>query len=255
LLETSSRLHTFVYATLLSIILVCSTVHLSAYVSSFLAPGHPNNLVYMCAIVSGILAPPASFLFALYSHKLIRVQEQLHALATTDPLTDMLNRRAFDAHYAKEGARCLRTGQPVSLLVLDLDFFKQVNNLHGHSGGDFALRELSRCLRGSLRFGTDEVARWGGEEFVILLTNTGRETAIRAALRFRQKIESLNIQFGDKVIKLTASFGIVTCLRDETLEDAVTRADQCLRQAKKQGRNKVVAYPALVAPKAAETAA
>ena len=246
MLETSSRLHTFVYSALLSIVLICGTVHLASFVANHTDMNGAPNLVMISAIVSGILAPPASFMLALYSHKLINVQEQLHALATTDALTGLLNRRAFETHFKRESARYLRTGQSVSLLLLDLDFFKQVNNAHGHVGGDTALREVATCLRESMRFGTDEVARWGGEEFVVLLTNTGRETAIRAALRYRQRIESLRIDYGDLDIQVTASFGVVVCNRDEPLEGAIARADLCLRQAKRQGRNRVVAFPALV---------
>ncbi len=255
MLDTSSRLHTFVYATLLSIVLVCASVHLAAYVSNFIDPNNTSGLIIVSTIVSAMLAPLGSFMFATYSFKLIRVQEELRKLATTDPLTGLYNRRAFEDIYAREGARCLRTGQSVSLILLDMDFFKQVNIDHGHVGGDYALQQMAECLKSSLRFGMDEIARWGGEEFLVMLTDTGRETAIRAALRFRQRIQSLEVTHGEKQIRLTASFGIVTCLKDESLEDAVIRADQCMRQAKKQGRNKVVAYPHVLPPRPRKTAA
>ena len=247
MLETSSRLHTIVYACLLSIVVICGSVQLSAFVASQFDLSGSSNLVVLSAIVTAILAPPTSFLLAIYSHKLIRVQERLHGLATTDPLTGLLNRRAFEDFYNRESARSARKNQPISLLVLDLDYFKNVNNRHGHAGGDVALCALSDCLRKSVRFGSDEVARWGGEEFAIILTDTGRETAIRAALRYRQKVESLDIRFDEKQIHLTASFGIVVCNKGETLKDAVARADLCLRQAKTLGRNKVVAFPASAA--------
>ncbi len=250
MLETSSRLHTIVYACLLSVVVICGSVQLSAFVSTSFDLTGSSNLVVLSAIVTAILVPPVSFLLASYSHKLIRVQEKLYALATTDPLTGLLNRRAFEAVYDRESARSARKNQPISLLVLDLDYFKDINNRHGHPGGDVALRALANCLRKSVRFGSDEIARWGGEEFAILLTDTGRETAIRAALRYRQKVESLDIRFGEKQVHLTASFGIVVCNKGETLQNAVARADLCLRQAKTLGRNKVVAFPANVpAPK------
>ncbi len=255
MLETSSRLHTFIYAALLTVVLICASIHLSAYVATSLDPNQPSTLIFISVIVSGVLAPPASFLLAVYSHKLINVQEQLHLLATTDPLTGLLNRRAFEVFYDREIARYKRTGQPVALLVLDLDHFKFVNNAHGHAGGDIALRKLAECLRSSIRYGTDEVARWGGEEFTILLTNTGRDTAIRAALRFRRQIETLLIEHDGQTIKLTASFGITVCDEKESLEDAVARADKCLRQAKSHGRNKVVAFPELADKLQSEQAA
>ncbi|MCF6328767.1 MAG: GGDEF domain-containing protein, partial [Henriciella sp.] len=192
MLETSSRLHTIVYACLLSVVVICGSVQLSAFVSTSFDLTGSSNLVVLSAIVTAILAPPVSFLLASYSNKLIRVQEKLYALATTDPLTGLLNRRAFEALYDRESARSARKNQPISLLMLDLDYFKDINNRHGHPGGDVALRALANCLRKSVRFGSDEIARWGGEEFAILLTDTGRETAIRAALRYRQKVESLD---------------------------------------------------------------
>lgn len=243
MLRTSSRIHTFVYATLLTIILICSTVHLSALVASNLDPDDPANMMYMSVIVSCVLAPPASFMLAIYSNRLIRVQEQLHELATTDPLTGLLNRRAFEVFYDREVARCVRTNDKVSLLLMDLDFFKKINDKHGHAGGDVALRNLAECLRTTLRYGTDEASRWGGEEFAIALTATNRAGAIKAAKRFHAKINALDINFAGKTIKLSASIGVVECRGGEALEDAVKRADTCLRQAKKQGRNRIVIYP------------
>ncbi|MEM8615819.1 MAG: GGDEF domain-containing protein [Pseudomonadota bacterium] len=196
----------------------------------------------MSVIVSGVLAPPSSFILAIYSNRLIRVQEQLHALATTDSLTGLLNRRAFTDAFERETARAARTNAPISIVLLDLDHFKKINNVHGHAGGDIALRNIAERLRTTIRFGTDEIARWGGEEFAIMLTQTNRDSAVRAALRLRSRLQSLNIDFADRSISVTASFGVVECAPGEQLEDAVMRADKCLRQAKRKGRDCVVAY-------------
>lgn len=246
MLRTSSRIHTFVYAVLLSIILICSTVHLSSWVASTLDPNDPANLIYMSVIVSGVLAPPASFMLAVYSNRLIRVQEQLHALATTDPLTGLLNRRAFEAFYDREAARALRTGKVNSIMLLDLDHFKRVNSIFGHDGGDVALRNIAECIRKTVRFGTDEAARWGGEEFAVILAGTDRDNAIKAALRLRDKLNALDIVYAGKSIPVTASFGVIQCTSGESLEEAVRRADKCLTRAKKDGRDKVVAFRPIV---------
>lgn len=242
MLRTSSRSHTFVYAIILSLVLVCSTVHLSAWVASMLDPNDPGNLVYMSVIVSGVLAPPASFMLAIYSSRLIRVQEQLHALATTDPLTGLLNRRAFEVFYDREAARAARCKHVNSIILLDLDHFKKVNNAYGHAGGDVALRNISECVRKTIRYGTDEAARWGGEEFAIILAETDRDSGVKAALRLREQLGQLDIEFAGKKIPITASFGVIQCEAGETLEEAIRRADKCLYQAKKQGRDKVVAF-------------
>ena len=251
MLRTSSRVHTIIYAILLSIVLVCSTVHLSAWVASMLDPNDPANLVYMSVVVSGVLAPPASFMLAIYSHRLIRVQEQLHALATTDPLTGLLNRRAFEVFYDREAARAARSGHVNSIVLLDLDHFKNINSVFGHAGGDVALRNISECIRKTIRYGTDEAARWGGEEFAIILAETDRDSGVKAALRLREQLSKLDIQFAGNSIPITASFGVVQCEAGEALENAIRRADKCLYQAKKQGRDKVVAFK----PKRAATAA
>lgn len=253
--ETSSRLHTFIYSSLLTIVLICTTVHLASFVSNQIDPAGPNSLILVSAIVSSLLAPPASFLLAFSSHRLIKVQEKLCDLATIDPLTGLLNRRAFETHYIKESARSSRTLEPMSLVVFDLDQFKALNTQHGHAGGDAALRSLADCLRKTMRFGTDEVARWGGEEFVLLLTNTDRDSAVRAAIRYSKAIETLDVEHEGEKIQITACSGIVVCGRNEALEQAVGRADACLSEAKRQGRNKVVANAVVTGPGLANIAA
>ncbi|MCR9269941.1 MAG: GGDEF domain-containing protein [Hyphomonadaceae bacterium] len=243
MLSTSSRLHTSVYATLLSVVLICATVHFTHFVAPFLDGYSTNTVTYTALIASCILAPPASILMAVYSSKLIKIQEQLLELATTDPLTGLLNRRAFAHRYERESARYSRTNRPLSLLLIDLDYFKLINDKHGHAGGDAALRILSQHLRETSRFGTDDVARWGGEEFAVLLSDSGHQSAMRAAERLRRQIETLKVTFNDTPIRLEASVGVIVCRKGESLEHAVQRADLCLRQAKDQGRNRVMAFP------------
>lgn len=243
MLSTSSRLHTFVYAALLSVVLICATVHFTAFVAPYMDMYGVHTVTITAAIASCALAPPASVIMAIYSSKLIQVQEQLLELATTDPLTGLLNRRAFAHRYERESARYNRTNQPVSLLLIDLDYFKLINDKSGHAAGDAALRILSAHLKQTSRFGTDDVARWGGEEFAIMLSDSGHQTAMRAAERLRRQIETLNVNFDGEMIHLEASIGVVVCRKGEALEMAMQRADLCLRQAKAQGRNRVMAFP------------
>ncbi|MEO0607516.1 MAG: GGDEF domain-containing protein [Pseudomonadota bacterium] len=243
MLSTSSRVHTFVYAVLLSVVLICTTVHFTSIITPYLEVRTSNIAIMTSAIASCILAPPASILMALYSSKLISIQEQLHELATTDPLTGLLNRRAFADRYERESARYDRTNRPISLLLIDLDYFKLINDRHGHAGGDEALRALAQLLKTACRFGTDDIARWGGEEFTLLLSDTGHQSALRVGERLRRQIETLQINFGEKSIHLEASIGVIVCRKRETLEQAMQRADLCLRQAKAQGRNRITIFP------------
>lgn len=243
MLSTSSRFHTFIYAVLLSVVLICATVHFTAIITPYLEQTAANTALLTSAIASCLLAPPASILMALYSNKLISIQEQLHELATTDPLTSLLNRRAFAHRYERESARYDRTNQPVSLLLIDLDYFKLINDRYGHAGGDEALKALANHLKTTCRFGTDDVARWGGEEFAVLLSDTGHQSAIRVAERLRRQIETLNIPFDGHSIHLEASIGVIVCRKREPLEQAMQRADLCLRQSKTQGRNRITVFP------------
>lgn len=243
MLSTSSRLHTFVYAVLLSVVLICATVHFTAFIAPYLSAYGVNTVTITAAIASCVLAPPASIIMAIYSNKLIQVQEKLLALATTDPLTGLLNRRAFAHRYEREAARYNRTNRPVSLLLIDLDYFKLINDKYGHSAGDAALRILADHLKQTSRFGTDDIARWGGEEFAVMLSDSGHQSALRVAERLRRQIETLKVKFNDELIHLEASIGAIVCRKGETLELAMQRADLCLRQAKSQGRNRVMAFP------------
>lgn len=249
--RTSSRLHTCVYSIILSVVIICMTIHLSTYVASFLDPHNPSNMIYMSVLISVLLAPPASLMMAIYSRRLILVQEELRELAVTDSLTGLYNRRAFEELYKREIARIKRHHSSASLVLFDIDHFKDINNTHGHVGGDVALQSIAQKIRKIIRFGTDEAARWGGEEFVILLGETNQKEAGLAANRIRRALETMKLYHNDQLIRITASFGVTECVPDEALIDAVARADKCLRYAKKRGRNTVIIYPKAKIQKAA----
>lgn len=163
-----------------------------------------------------------------------RAIETLHRISTMDGLTQVANRRHFDDTLALEWRRAARNGQPMSLLLLDIDFFKTFNDQHGHQAGDEALRRVAQVLRDSVHRAADLVARYGGEEFVVLLPETSDDHAREIAEMLRARIEEL----GD----ITASLGVATQvpLRDGSREDLVKRADDALYEAKRLGRNRVV---------------
>jgi two-component system, cell cycle response regulator len=166
---------------------------------------------------------------------------RLEALAHTDPLTQVLNRRALTLQLTSELDRARRYESVVTLLMVDLDHFKRVNDTHGHLVGDDVLREVSLLLRHEAR-SVDLVARYGGEEFVVVLPQTGEEGAVAFAERLRERIASHEFSgHGKMPLSLTASIGVATfpSPRVESAEDLFARADAALYRAKAEGRDRV----------------
>ncbi len=172
-----------------------------------------------------------------------RMEEQLTILANTDSLTKVLNRRHFMNLAEAEFERSRRYGNILSVILLDLDHFKRVNDNYGHATGDRVLRALVGICHSTLRT-IDMVARYGGEEFVILLPETEMEGARLTAERLRQRIEAATMTTENGDLLITASFG-VACLDQEQLvsvEKLLDHADQALYRAKSAGRNRVVVW-------------
>jgi diguanylate cyclase (GGDEF)-like protein len=162
-------------------------------------------------------------------------ERQLEALATTDTLTGMANRRHIEQLVKEASARADRYGEPVTMILCDVDHFKTINDLHGHQAGDQVLVEFSQRIRQHLR-SCDSVARWGGEEFLILLPQTTLAAATTLAEHLRQRMA--DSPFAD-VGNLTASFGVAEHIRHETEAEWFRRVDDCLYDAKRGGRNQV----------------
>ena len=160
---------------------------------------------------------------------------ELDQLARTDELTGARNRRRFEETVETEMDRLRRYGQRLSLMILDVDHFKKINDLYGHSIGDQVLIDLSNTIRSSLRV-SDSLTRWGGEEFIILCPNTTAETVSKLAERLRKEVSSIEFQ---KVGNITLSFGVAECGAEETWEQWLHRADEALYLAKSGGRDRV----------------
>jgi two-component system cell cycle response regulator len=166
---------------------------------------------------------------------------RLEALATTDPLTRVLNRRALLDRLTAEVDRARRFNSSLTLLLLDVDHFKQINDTAGHLAGDAALRQLGALLEEAVRK-VDVVARYGGEEFVVILPETSSDGGIIFAERLRERIEARSWDVGiDRPVHLTVSIGVATfpSPRVATTEDFFARADEALYRAKAGGRNQV----------------
>lgn len=172
-----------------------------------------------------------------------RTRERLERLATTDALTELWNRAYFMGTIRKEMERARRYGEPFSLLMLDLDHFKRVNDTRGHAAGDAALRHVAAIFRKSLRQ-TDIAGRVGGEEFSILLPHTDLAAALVMAERLRSTIENTPADYNGTEIPLTSSIGVAVYDREIADEDALMLlADEALYAAKKGGRNRVCQPP------------
>ena len=160
--------------------------------------------------------------------------------AFTDHLTGLANRRRFERQLEREVSRTLRLSHPFSLLMIDIDNFKNLNDSFGHDAGDDAIRRISRVLREGTR-GIDLAARIGGEEFAVLLVETAEQGGFDVAERLRVAIKSLELPSGEQI---TASFGVAECPTDaQTATEILKAADVALYEAKRQGRDRVVATP------------
>jgi diguanylate cyclase (GGDEF)-like protein/PAS domain S-box-containing protein len=176
-----------------------------------------------------------------------RAEEALHVMATQDALTGLLNRREMDRVLQEEVSRCRRYERPVSLVMIDIDHFKSVNDRYGHKVGDEVLRWIGGIFRSDVR-STDRVARYGGEEIVVILPETGDMEACRVAERFRSLVAAQPFTYtppdGETLtIPITISLGVAELPGDALTPDAlVVAADESLYSAKRSGRNRVVSY-------------
>lgn len=160
---------------------------------------------------------------------------EIEYISNTDRLTGIPNRKKFEETIGKEISRAKRYGHPLSLAILDLDLFKQINDTHGHDTGDQVLRQIADLIRNHLR-SVDFFARWGGEEFTIIFPDLNLESAVHASEKLRYLIEQLEI---DRNLSVTSSFGLSQFDGQDSFEELLQRADKALYRAKKLGRNRV----------------
>ncbi len=158
-------------------------------------------------------------------------------MSLTDGLTGLYNRRHFDSTIEREFSRSKRYGGDLSLAIIDIDFFKKINDTYGHLCGDYVLKEVAYLILDNFRK-TDLVFRYGGEEFVVILTETNLESAKIPMERLRQKIENYPFTYSGNKVKVTVSAG-VSCNCTESTDEFLDNADKALYKAKETGRNRV----------------
>jgi two-component system, cell cycle response regulator len=171
-----------------------------------------------------------------------KTEEELLRLAATDPLTGAFNRREFMALAEQESLRSHRYGRPLSIMMLDLDHFKRLNDTYGHAAGDKALQRFTTLCCNALRT-VDIFGRWGGEEFVALLPETDAEGAAVIAERLRKILSQSVLVYNEQKIAFTVSIGIAQYRNSEvSVEGPLGRADTAVYDAKKAGRNRISVY-------------
>jgi diguanylate cyclase (GGDEF)-like protein len=159
--------------------------------------------------------------------------------ARIDQLSQLLNRRGIREILEAEFARQQRYTGALSLVMCDIDHFKQVNDRHGHQEGDNVIKYLATIFKQALRK-QDQTARWGGEEFLIVLPETDSEQALILAEKLRAQIHAHTFSTDSQTFQISASFGIYQVKTDDSIDQAVNRADQALYEAKEQGRNQCI---------------
>lgn len=179
--------------------------------------------------------------------RLERSNDELMRIACRDPLTGLANRRHFDELLSTEWLRAARDRVPLSLVMLDLDYFHALNERHGHIGGDGCLKGVATAMARCLRRPSDVVARYGGEEFAALLPNTDVIGACSVAERLRARVEQLQMPHGgsrcSSVVTLSAGVATITPTPDSSRDLLIAAADVALFRAKRKGRNRICADP------------
>ncbi len=165
---------------------------------------------------------------------------QMYLTAMTDPLTGLHNRRGMIKALNSEILRSKRSRRAFSIILADIDHFKDVNDHHGHECGDLVLQHVSSVFRGVVRE-VDQIARWGGEEFLLIVPETGMEGALGLAERLRRAVEESHVRWQRKEVKVTVTVGIAEHVGSGNAERTIRQADEALYNGKEEGRNRVVA--------------
>jgi diguanylate cyclase (GGDEF)-like protein len=173
----------------------------------------------------------------------VRQQIELERINNQDSLTGVSNRRAFDYRLVQEWKTQSKAEAPLSLLVIDIDFFKNINDTYGHAAGDEVIKQTASEIACVFKRQSDRVARIGGEEFAVIVPNTAHKLVVQLAEKIRKKVAKAPIQFEDEHLSVEVSIGVATCTpsNENSMELLFKQADSCLYEAKNTGRNRVIA--------------
>ena len=187
-------------------------------------------------MLSSMVILTLAIFYWIYDAFVERGERELEQLSTTDVLTKLLNRRHFESAFKKELAKARRFGSPVSIAFIDIDYFKKINDTYGHGVGDMVIKHISSVMQRNMREG-NILARFGGDEFVVLFPNTNTHEAVEAMERVRKALASTPCMHDGAELQVTISVGVGEVDVNESLIDANKRADDALYAAKQAGRN------------------
>lgn len=217
------------------------------FIGSLFYSGDTESLIFafmtvicLVYIFSSSKATHNDYWAAITNHLVAEERAELmEQLSTTDPLTQLKNRMYFDKEYNKEWRRCLRMKCPISIIMIDLDHFKRLNDKYGHLFGDECLKKAAQAILSQVSRPADCVARYGGEEFIILLPNTNVKGAYNIGKRMLKSISDLRFDIDGEVVKMTCSVGASTTIPEiaQDQSDLIKDADSALYYAKEHGRN------------------
>lgn len=239
MVQIRSGWHALLAALAITAVAVALAMAMTAFATTDLPSDRQIRAVENAAWISFVIALIFSCWFVDSFRALVQLKDTVDRLARTDDLTGLNNRRAFLAGAEREISRAGRKGEALALLILDLDYFKRVNDGHGHRAGDLVLAAVAEVLARSVRDGLDLVGRLGGEEFAILLACCDEKMALRAAESIRAAIAAMRVSTPAGEIAVTASIGCAPVAADDSVSAALQKADEALYTAKRGGRNQV----------------
>jgi diguanylate cyclase (GGDEF)-like protein len=225
---------------------VASSVGMLFLLTELMGLGYPPSFrrsLMVASIAPLLVSGPIGGMVILLLRQVEQARQRAQQLAWEDDLTGLLNRRRFAELGERERRLAHRHGTALSLVLLDVDNFKRINDRHGHGGGDAVLQTMGRVLRESSR-STDVVGRWGGEEFALLLPGAAGPGALQVTERVRETVAQQVIVSGGQALRWTVSVGVAHLQPDESFESLVRRADQAMYRAKAEGKNRVCAAEA-----------
>ncbi|MEO1074052.1 MAG: GGDEF domain-containing protein [Pseudomonadota bacterium] len=237
--EFGGPIDTYVFPVYVAVAAIALAISFGMVVISFAPHLISDYFVTLCAGLATLIVVPLSIIAGFREHRKWRSHKALRSLASLDPLTGLMNRRSFSVSLEEELNRMARTGHAAAVILFDLDHFKHLNDRFGHRVGDEVLTEVASLAYSELRNPFDRLARWGGEEFIILLHNMTEDTARNVCERLRERIGDMVMAHGGEDVIATASFGGSLLRPNQAFGEALLHADQALYEAKSRGRNRV----------------
>ncbi len=226
--------------TLLEVMLIAVCYLFMSYVTFADAIFSPETFTLLMAKFSPFML--VAYVTSMLAHDILTAKQRISILSQIDELTGLLNLRAFNLMLDKEIAKTVRGSQPFAVLMIDVDGLKGINDRCGHSAGSRLLQGVAAAIHSSIR-SADVLARYGGDEFVILLANTGATAARIAAGRIRTAVQDASLEYKGELIQTTVSVGIACFPEDVSrAEEVLDKADQALYKSKRSGRNRVSYY-------------